>query len=138
MFLKVVSLLLMTQLYLVASQNCIRNEVLAALKQTGSVVPSLSTDVRSIENIFQEGIHNLSSDLRLELQQLLSPIIKEVQLLRSPGKSPCHPAHSCKEIYDYDPSTQSGYFWLQSSSVHLIRVYCDMEPRCNGERGWMK
>ncbi len=138
--LKVVSLMLMTQLYLAASQNCIRNEVLAALKQAGSPVPSESTDLKleSVEKIFQEGIYNLSSDIRSELKLLLSPIVKEVEFLRSPGKSPCHPARSCKEIYEYDVSTQSGYFWLQSSSVHLIRVYCDMEHMCNGERGWMR
>ena len=55
------------------------------------------------------------------------------------GYSPSHPAHSCKEIYNTNSESPSGYYWLLSSSEKVTRVYCDMERTCGGiGGGWMK
>lgn len=137
MLFQVISLILLIQPHFTLSQNCIRDEVTAALKlaRQKSSVPTIIDS--NAEMVIYEGLQNISSDIK-EIRQLLSPVVEEVSYLRSPGKSPCHPALSCKEIYDQDPSSSSGYYWLQSSSVHLIRVYCDMDRTCGGLKGWMR
>ena len=139
--LQAISLIVVIQLPNAYSQNCIRDEVAAALRSAGykSLVPT-NTDTST--ELLHEGFKNLSSDFsdfKSDIQELLSPIIDEVKFLRSPGKSPCHPAMSCREIYENDPLSSSGYYWLQSSSVHLVRVYCDMkQSNCGGSKGWMR
>ena len=100
---------------------------------TGLISSGAST--AEITTTITQGFNNMSR----ELQQLLDPIVDEIRFLRHPGRSPCHPAHSCKQIFDDDPTSPSGYYWLQSSTEHLLRAYCDMTRTCGGIRGgWMK
>ena len=84
----------------------------------------------------QEHINDNLEDKLQGIQKLLSTILS---LHYNPGYSPSHPAHSCKEIYDRNTSSPSGYYWLVSSSEQAIQAYCDMERTCGGvEGGWMK
>ena len=145
MLVQVLSLLVLLTIQHGSTQNCIRDEVTAALAQAGysgqRQLQQVDDNVISIQinQTMQQGFQTISSALRTELQDLLAPIIEEVNFLRHPGSSPCHPALSCKDIYDKDPGSPSGYYWLQSSSVHLIRVYCDMERTCGDTTGgWMR
>ena len=44
---------------------------------------------------------------------------------------------SCKSIYDADPSSSSGYYYMTIGNCSL--VYCDMEgTNCGGEGGWTR
>ena len=49
------------------------------------------------------------------------------------------PATSCKEIYDCNPNTPSGYYWIYTDSQPL-RLYCEMNTtRCgNVVGGWTR
>ena len=147
-------------------QSCIRNELLAAIEelehrnqpvvstpsnqsscaQMQEINSTIQQGLQEIRGELQERIQNITGELqgaqedikdKLQgIQELLSTILS---LHYNPGHSPSHPAHSCKEIYDRNTSSPSGYYWLVSSSEKFTRVYCDMERTCGGvEGGWMK
>jgi hypothetical protein len=101
----------------------------------------LQEKIQNIKEELQGGQEDINDNLRgMEgklqgIQQLLSTILS---LYYNPGYSSSHAAHSCKEIYDRNTSSPSGYYWLESSS-EPIQAYCDMERTCGGvEGGWMK
>ena len=92
----------------------------------------LQEDINNNLNEVQQGMEEKLQGI----QELLSTILS---LHYNPGYSPSHLAHSCKEIYDRNTSSPSGYYWLESSSEQAIQEYCDMERTCGGvEGGWMK
>ena len=145
-----VSILVFIKLLSVASnQSCIRNELLAAIEESGSISCAQTEELNST---IQQGLQEIRGELqsikeelrrvqedmedKLQgIQQLLSTILS---LHYNPGYSPSHPAHSCKEIYDRNTSSPSGYYWLESSS-EPVQAYCDMDRTCGGvEGGWMK
>ena len=102
----------------------------------------VTADLKEINTTMQQGFHTIRQDFQSvseelqEIQQLLSTILS---LHYNPGSSPSHPALSCKEIYDRNTSSSSGYYWLQNRSENIIRAYCDMERTCGGvQGGWMK
>ena len=55
------------------------------------------------------------------------------------GQSACSPAPSCKVIYQHNPNTPSGYYWI-STDVGPQRLYCEMNTtRCgNTTGGWTR
>ena len=58
------------------------------------------------------------------------------------GITPGRAAESCFAIYDYNPRSPSGLYYVnvrnQSGAIGPIRVYCDMETRrCGVKGGWM-
>ena len=130
-----------------SSQSCIRNEVKAAIEELenrsppGGSLQSIqcaniaNTQIQELNNTMQQGFQEIREELQ-EMKSLFSTILS---LHYDRGFSPSNPAHSCKEIYDRNTSSPSGYYWLQSSSEKLTRVYCDMERTCGGvQGGWMK
>ena len=55
------------------------------------------------------------------------------------GLSSYKPAKSCREILQCNPSAQSGYYWLKSTSTDSQEVYCSMDtPYCDITGGWMR
>ena len=57
------------------------------------------------------------------IQDELNTVKKLISQSLCLGHSPCYPAESCKEIYDRNTSSPSGYYWLVSSSEKFARVY---------------
>ena len=46
---------------------------------------------------------------------------------------------SCKSIYNADPSSCSGYYYITIANGSFVQVYCDMEgTNCGGEGGWTR
>ena len=56
------------------------------------------------------------------------------------GQYASFPATSCKEIYDCNPNTPSGYYWISGTGHQPLRLYCEMNTtRCgNITGGWMR
>ena len=56
------------------------------------------------------------------------------------GQYASFPAISCKEIYDCNPNTPSGYYWISGTGHQPLRLYCEMNTtRCgNITGGWMR
>ena len=46
---------------------------------------------------------------------------------------------SCIDIYELDPFSPSGYYWVRSSNGSAVQVYCDLGVVCdNRTGGWMR
>ena len=76
------------------------------------------------------------------IEQLREVILEEVRRelkLICPGDRETYPATSCKEIHGCDPTTPSGYYWVNTTTGPL-QVYCQMETNNCGNitGGWMR
>ena len=81
----------------------------------------------------------LSSVVEDKLETLLLPIMNKLMSLHQPGMTASHPATSCSEIFNFNPRTSSGYYWLEASNGSAIRLYCSMTLSCKGVGGgWMQ
>ena len=139
----------------------IRAEVAAALAQGGRVseIPQTENNssgiCRAVVSDVEQGINatvkqavNSAIDAALDravanlsatVEQLISPLVSQLSLLRQPGKTPSHPATSCKEILDLNPTSPSGHYWISDSDDSAVHVYCDMTKTCGGVTGgWME
>ena len=92
---------------------------------------SNSSSTENIEASVIQKLDEISTKLEATMNKLIS--------LHQPGKTASHPATSCAELYDYNPSSPSGYYWLKDSSNAAIQVFCDMTLTCKGVGGgWMQ
>ena len=74
-----------------------------------------------------------------KVNKKLEVAMNELVCVPPPGITECDPATSCAEIFDYDPNTPSGYYWLKNSNGTAVRVYCDMTVTCKGVGGgWIQ
>ena len=53
------------------------------------------------------------------------------------GNSISCPGKSCLDIYQKNPSGQSGQYVVKVGALYRS-VYCDMSLECGGEKGWMR
>ena len=55
------------------------------------------------------------------------------------GTSASDPAISCKEVYESDPTSPSGYYWV-NTTTGPVQVYCEMNTNNCGNitGGWMR
>lgn len=113
------------------------NGIKAIGKIEESVSRKLDAAVSNINTIVEEIEANISA----KIERLLQPVINRINALHRPGKSPSHPAVSCSEIFDYDPHTPSGEYWIEASDGSAVQRYCDMTFTCDGKvsngGGWM-
>ena len=66
-------------------------------------------------------------------------IMTQLHLLRAPGRTPSHPATSCREIKELSPTAPSDYYWLRGTGDSSHHMYCDMTRSCGGiTGGWMR
>ena len=56
------------------------------------------------------------------------------------GQYASFPATSCKEIYDCNPNTPSGYYWISGIGDQPLRLYCEMRTTRFGNitGGWTR
>ena len=60
------------------------------------------------------------------IEQLRAGILEQVRRelkLICPGDREMHPASSCKEIHDCDPTAPSGYYWV-NTTTGLRQIFC--------------
>ena len=118
----------------------IRSEITAALAES---LPTSSAAECTIQGYNSTALEKATDRIIHVIDQRINkavePILKKVDLLLQRGRTSSRPASSCKEIKEQDPSIPSGYYWIETSSVPLIRVYCDMTKTCGGITGsWMR
>ena len=94
----------------------------------------------ALRNTLQESLQNLTNSL----VEVLGRIQQEIATTSSGqpcslGLSSNHSTTSCWEILQCNPSTQFGYYWLNSNTTESLKVYCAMDtPYRNITGGWMK
>ena len=76
------------------------------------------------------------------IEQLREVILEEVRRelkLTCPGDREMHPATSCKEIHNCNPTAPPGYYWVNTTTGPL-QVHCLMETNNCGNitGGWMR
>lgn len=92
-----------------------------------------------IIHVIDQKMKQVTANTLAALEKIIEPISEEVKILLQLGKTSSRPASSCKEIKEQNPSSPSGYYWIESSSEPLLRVYCDMTKTCGGiTGGWMR
>ena len=92
-----------------------------------------------LEKMILLSLDKIEANFSEKLDQMIQPVLSRLNALHQPGKSPSHPAVSCNEIYDYYPSTPSGWYSIEASDGTTVRKYCDMTRTCGGVTGgWMQ
>ena len=106
--------------------------------------PNLSNtppDLGVIDNIYDmirnqtRACENLDSKLNRILQK--QEELMEALLAHHPGTSLAHPASSCKNVLEFDPTASSGYYYIGSETGDSHHMYCDMTRRCGADKGSM-
>ena len=107
-----------------------------AIEKINSTIEKIVDD--AIATHLAKAVDEVIANISNSFEQLLSPIMTELQLLRLPGSTPSHPAVSCREIKDLSPTAPSGYYWLRGTGDSSVHMYCDMSRSCGGiTGGWM-
>ena len=112
----------------------IRTEVAAALVENG-----VANITNTIQQAVNATIERAMEDISTEIGQLVAPLLAQFKHLQLPGKTPSHPATSCKEIQKLKPSSPSGYYWITASDESAVHMYCDINRTCGSiTGGWMR
>ena len=81
------------------------------------------------------------------LNSILGVILEKVELLQQQmtnfhlfGITPSNPAASCADILNRNASSLSGYYWIGTQGILIMRrQYCNMTLSCGGVTGgWMR
>ena len=88
----------------------IRAEVAAALAE--NVVVNITNTIQQAVNAT---IERAMEEISTEIGQLVAPLLAQLKHLQFPGKTPSHPATSCKDIQKLKPGSPSGYYWITAS-----------------------
>ena len=112
-------------------------------KRLGTAVEKLNVSCEvnklSVERAIEANIVTANEVVAHILSSLVSPAMAQLQLLRLPGNTPSHPATSCKEIKELNPTAPSGHYWLRDTGDFSVHMYCDMSRSCGGiTGGWMQ
>ena len=85
----------------------------------------------------------ITKELREQMQTIYEDLLTEE--LRKRFNSNCSqdlgrncstPAMSCNHIYQCEQSPPSGLYWIGGNETTSVRVYCDMDNRHSGSKGW--
>ena len=117
----------------------ISSQVSAAVSRGSSCTTSVHTAPDFNISKITSAMERTMDKLYEKVERLVKPIIGKLAILQQPGKSPSHPARSCRKILDFDSKSLSGLYWLKAGNGSAIRIFCDMTRTCGGVRGgWMK
>ena len=123
----------------VAMEKCVATAVEEATAQILSKINSSVDKLAAIEKHITTSVDEVFANISTSFEQLVSPIVTQLHLLRVPGSTPSHPATSCREIKEFSPTAPSDYYWLKGSGDSSHHMYCDMSRSCGGiTGGWMR
>ena len=123
----------------VAMEKCVATAVEEATAQILSKINSTVDKLAAIEKRITTSVDEVFANISTSFEQLVSPIMTQLQLLRVPGSTPSHPATSCREIKELSPTAPSDYYWLRGTGDSSHHMYCDMSRSCGGiTGGWMR
>ena len=89
------------------------------------------TILREVQSLRQQQVQQINKSV--------SPIMTQLHFLHPPGRTPSHPAASCRGIKELNPTAPSSYYWLRGTGDSSVHMYCDMSRSCGGiTGGWMR
>ena len=110
-------------------------EQLSSVLQSGEQTHPTCTQQTNTANLTAIIKDAVVSEVSTVLEEYIKPILNELQNLRERGKFASQPALSCKAVFENDPTSPSGYYWIQASDGSAVRVHCDMTRTCGGVTG---
>ena len=117
--------------------NQLEKAMNVAIQKINSTIEKVVNDAVAIH--LTAAVDEVIANVSNTFEQLVSPIMTQLQLLRLPGSTPSHPATSCKEIKELNSTASSGYYWLRDTGDSFVHMYCDMSRSCGGiTGGWMR
>jgi len=123
----------------VAMEKCVATAVEEVTAQILSKMNSTMDKVAAIEKHITTSVDEVVTNISASFEQLVSPLMTQLHLLRVPGSTPSHPATSCREIKELSPTAPSDYYWLRGRGDSSHHMYCDMSRSCGGiTGGWMR
>ena len=123
----------------VAMEKCVATAVEEATAQILSKINSTIDKLAAIEKHITSSVDEVFANISTSFEQLVSPIMTQLHLLRVPGSTPSHPAASCREIKELNPTAPSDYYWIKGTGGSSQYMYCDMSRSCGGiTGGWMR
>ena len=119
----------------------IRKEVTAVVQQTtANITDSIHQVTRKVDLAVTDFIEPLRDEITAQVNTALEDAIADVtdavelllkplmdQLTPPPGKTSTSPAPSCEEVKFHSPTAPSGYYWIQTSAIPLVQVFCKMD-----------
>jgi len=123
----------------VAMEKCVATAVEEVTAQILSKMNSTVDKVAAIEKHISTSVDEVVTNISASFEQLVSPLMTQLHLLRVPGSTPSHPAISCREMKELSPTAPSDYYWLRGTGDSSHHMYCDMSRSCGGiTGGWMR
>ena len=112
-------------------------------KLNETIIEGIQEIARLIEDRNQNTTDKILENIQIvrdEMRREMTLVNSRLNSLLQPGTGYGNPARSCTEIISVDPSSPSGYYWIQGDSHKSpLRMFCDMTITCNGVGGgWMK
>ena len=128
-----------TPLNILRNDSCTCNNFNTSLWELVDRLSTLQLVQQQMNSVIQHTAMDIIANISNSFEQVLSPIMTKLDLLRLPGSTPSHPAVSCKEIKELSPTAPSGYYWLRGTGDSSVHMYCDMSRSCGGiTGGWMR
>ena len=96
------------------------------------------SELIAITKDLQEQIPTIDVD---SLTEELRKRVNDFNCSQDLGRNRSTPAMSCLHIYQCEQSTPSGLYWIvgrDGNETTSVRVYCDMDNRHSGSKGWTR
>ena len=109
------------------------------LNATTERLDTLQSSVATTEQLVAE-LNTVSTrldTLQTHLDTRLDALFENITSLHQQllGRFPTNPADSCSNILTRNPSSPSGYYWIEAPGQLSKRQYCDMTLSCGGVTG---
>ena len=77
---------------------------------------SLEADREKCKQEITKAVQWAVENITDTVQQLLDPLLSDLAQHHLPGTTSDHPATSCQEVKNSNPSCLSGYYWIQTAT----------------------
>ena len=128
-----------TPLNILRNDSCTCNSLNATLQEVVEKLSTLQMLQQQMNDTILQEVQSLRQQQVQQINKSVSPIMTQLHFLHPPGRTPNHPAASCREIKELSPTAPSGYYWLRGTGDSSVHMYCDMSRSCGGiTGGWMR
>ena len=97
-------------------------------KEMNKVVRALlEANKRKFKKEISKAVQQVVENITDTVQQLLDPLLTDLEQHHLPGTTSDHPATSCEEVKNSKPNSLSGYYWIQTATHPLVQQYCNYD-----------
>ena len=128
-----------TPLNILRNDSYTCNSLNATLQEMMDRLSTLQMVQQQMNDTILREVQSLRQQQVQQINKSVSPIMTQLHFLHPPGRTPSHPAASCRGIKELNPTAPSSYYWLRGTGDSSVHMYCDMRRSCGGiTGGWMR